>query len=174
MTEPQGGRRRSGPGLRRNALLIARREYLDRVPTRTFLAATLVLAAVAVGLALAPIALRYLDRGTVVRIGFVAPDDNVANVSLPLLDGYLNAPPQGVDPASWEKPFSLVREPDRETAMSGLAQRRLTSVLVIERAPDGGLAFTWYTPESAASASLNGSIHAGRRGDSRLAKENFV
>jgi ABC-2 type transport system permease protein len=152
VTEPQGGRRRSGPGLRRNALLIARREYLDRVPTRTFLAATLVLAAVAVGLALAPIALRYLDRGTVVRIGFVAPDDNVANVSLPLLDGYLNAPPQGVDPASWEKPFSLVREPDRETAMSGLAQRRLTSVLVIERAPDGGLAFTLHTPESAASA----------------------
>ncbi|MGZ8502138.1 MAG: ABC transporter permease [Candidatus Limnocylindrales bacterium] len=153
MTEPQGGRgRRSGPGLRRNALHIARREYLDRVPTRTFLAATLILAVVAIGLALAPIALRYLDRGTVVRIGIVAPDDNVANVGLPLLDGYLNTPPQGVDPASWEKPFSLVREPDRATALSGLAVRRLTSVLVIERAADGGLSFTFHTPESAASA----------------------
>lgn len=153
MTEPAGGRgRRSGPGLRRNALLIARREYLDRVPTRTFLAATLILAAVAIGLALAPIALRYLDRGTVVRIGIVAPDDNVANVGLPLLDGYLNAPPQGVDPASWEKPFSLAREPDQATAMSGLEQRRLNSVLVIERAVDGGLSFTFHTPESAAGA----------------------
>ena len=153
MTEPETRHgRRSGPGLRRNAVLIARREYLDRVPTRTFLAATLVLAAVAIGLALAPIALRYLDRGTVVRIGVVAPDDNVANVSLALLDGYLNTAPQGVDPAAWEKPFALVREPDERTAMLGLSARRLTSVLVIERAADGGLAFTFHTPESAASA----------------------
>ena len=153
MTEPTTARgRRSGPGLRRNALLIARREYLDRVPTRTFLAATLVLAAVAIALALAPIALRYLDRGTVVRIGVVAPDDNVARVTMPLLDGYLNTPPQGVDPGAWEKPFSLVREPDRQTAMSGLAGRRLTSVLIIERAADGALAFIFHTPESPASA----------------------
>jgi ABC-type Na+ efflux pump permease subunit len=153
VTEETGVRgRRSGPGLRRNALLIARREYLDRVPTRTFLAATLVLAAVAIGLALAPIALRYLDRGTVVRIGIVAPEDGVANVTIPLLDGYLNTPPQGVDPAAWEKPFSLVREPNRQTAMSGLAARRLTSVLLIERAADGALAFTFHTPESPASA----------------------
>ncbi|MDP9481876.1 MAG: ABC transporter permease [Chloroflexota bacterium] len=151
MTEPENGRRRSGPGLRRNALLIARREYLDRVPTRTFLAATIVLAAVAIGLALAPIGLRYLDRGTVVRIGIVAPDADVARVSLPLLDDYLNAPPQGVDPAAWEKPFALVTEPDRTTAMAGLAQRRLTSVLVIDRAADGGLSFVFHTPESAAS-----------------------
>ena len=153
MTEPETRHgRRSGPGLRRNAVLIARREYLDRVPTRTFLAATLVLAAVAIGLALAPIALRYLDRGTVVRIGVVAPDDDVANVSLALLDGYLNTAPQGVDPAAWEKPFALVREPDERTAMLGLSARRLTSVLVIERAADGGLGFTFHTPESAASA----------------------
>ncbi|MEA2537454.1 MAG: type transport system permease protein [Chloroflexota bacterium] len=149
---PGAGRRRSAIGFRRNALLIARREYLDRVPTRTFLAATVVLAVVAVGLALAPIALRHLERETVVRIGIVAPDDNVAKASLSLLDGYLNAPPQGVDPATWQKPFALVEEPDQATAMSGLSQRRLTSVLVIERGTDGGLSFTFHTPESAASA----------------------
>ena len=51
-----------------NAGIVARREYRDRVRSRLFVASTIVLMALALGVALAPIAIRYLDRQTVTRI----------------------------------------------------------------------------------------------------------
>jgi ABC-type Na+ efflux pump permease subunit len=84
-----GRKARPGPGLRRNASLIARREYRDRVWTRTFVAATAILAVVAVGLALAPIGLRYLDRGTIARIGVVAEaEPGLVGSTIARLDEY--------------------------------------------------------------------------------------
>jgi len=145
------GRRRTGPGLRRNGRLIAQREYLDRVRTRTFVAATGVLVVVAIGLALAPIGLRYLDRGTVIRVGIVAAEDGVAERALALLDSYLNTPPEGTDPTRWERPFLLSRAPDEGTGRAAVADGRLNVLLVIRRASDGGLAFTLHTPDTAAS-----------------------
>lgn len=150
-TGPRRPSRPTGPGLRRNGLLIARREYLDRVRTRTFVVATAVLVVVAIGLALAPIGLRYLDRGTIVRVGIVAAEDGVADRALTLLDGYLNTPPAGADPTRWERPFQLGRVPDEATALAEVADGRLTSALVIVRAADGSLSFTLHTPESASS-----------------------
>jgi ABC-2 type transport system permease protein len=151
-TRRRGRSRRTGPGLRRNGLLIARREYLDRVRTRTFVAATGVLFVVAIGLALAPIGLRYLDRGTIARVAVVTAEESVATRAVALLDGYLNTPPAGVDPARWERPFELATVADETNALAALDQGRLTAVLVIRRAADGGLAFTLHTPESASSA----------------------
>ena len=58
-TRPDGPRTtRSCP----NAGIVARREYLDRVRSRLYRISTLVLMALAVGVALTPIVLRYLDR----------------------------------------------------------------------------------------------------------------
>jgi len=146
-TPPRPGPR--GSGGRRNALLIARREYLDRVPTRTFLAATLILAVVAVGLALAPIGLRYLDRGSVTRVGIVAVEPGVrANATL-ILDGMLNRAPAGVDPDSWTKPYAFVPVASAQDAVAAVDGGKLRGVLTIVRAADGGLDFSYRTSASA-------------------------
>lgn len=147
----RGRSSRPGPGLRRNAGLIAVREYRDRVRTRTFVAATAILTVVAIGLALAPIGLRYLDRGTVIRVGIVTPDTQTQESALSLLDSYLNSPPKGVDATKWEKPFRLVAVGSEATGMRDLGDGRLTALLVASRASDGALAFRLHTPESASS-----------------------
>ena len=46
-----------------NAAQIARREYVEKIRSRAFAAATAILMAVAIGAALVPIGLRALDRG---------------------------------------------------------------------------------------------------------------
>ena len=116
---------RTGPGLRRNAWLIARREYVDRVRTRTFVAATAVLAVVAVGLALAPIGLRYLDRGTVARIGVVAETEPaLAGTVIQILDEQLNRVPQGADPAAWERPYRFETVADAAAGRAAVDARR--------------------------------------------------
>lgn len=147
-----GGRSaRPGPGLRRNATLIAVREYRDRVRTRTFVAATAVLAVVAIGLALAPIGLRYLDRGSVIRVGVVTPDARTQESALSLLDTYLNTPPDGVDATKWEKPFRLLPIGTAGAGLQALGDGDLTALLVASRATDGALAFQLHTPEAASS-----------------------
>ena len=46
-----------------NVPTIARREYLARFRTRTFRMVTLLLIVVALGIALAPVLIRFIDRG---------------------------------------------------------------------------------------------------------------
>ncbi len=145
---------RSGPGLRRNAGLIAHREYRDRVRTRTFVAATAILAVVAVGLALAPIGLRYLDRGTITRIGVVAEAEPALAASvIRNLDDQLNQPPPGADPALWERPYRFQPVGTVAAGRAAVDSGVLRGLVTIERGLGGGLDFRFVTPGSAASAS---------------------
>ena len=57
-----------------NAGIVARREYRDRTRSPLFIGSTVVLALIAMIVAIAPIAIRYLDRQTVTRIAVVAAD----------------------------------------------------------------------------------------------------
>ena len=145
---------RPGPGLRHNAGLIARREYRDRVRTRTFVAATAVLAVVAVGLALAPIGLRYLDRGTIVRIGFVSEaEPALVGSTIAYVDSHLNKVPEGTDPAAWERPYRFEQVATAAAGRAAVDGGKLRGLVTIERGPDGGLNFQYVTPGSAASQS---------------------
>ena len=136
---------RTTPGLRKNGWLIARREYLDRVRTRAFLAATLVLVVVAIGLALAPIAVRYIDRSTIIRIGIVSSEPALRTSAIEVLDGILNKTPDGADPATWRKPYGFEVLADPATATQGVDDGLLRGVLTVNRAADRGLDFTFRT-----------------------------
>ena len=57
-----------------NALTIARREYVERVRSRLFTASTVLLAGLAVFVAISPIVIRAIDRGSVSRIAVVTTD----------------------------------------------------------------------------------------------------
>ena len=136
---------RTSPGLWKNGGLIARREYADRVRTRTFVAATLVLVMVAVGLALAPIGIRYIDRGTIVRVGILSSERQLEANSIAVLDGILNRAPDGVDPATWQKPYRFETVADATAALNGVDSGELRGVLSVVRAADGGLDFSFRT-----------------------------
>ncbi|MDH5243579.1 MAG: ABC transporter permease [Chloroflexota bacterium] len=122
-----------------NAGIVARREYRDRTRSPLFVASTIILAALALGVALAPIAIRYLDRETVTRIAVVADDDRLATMAIGVADSLLNVPPAGGDPDRWEKTFALERVQDRTEAEERLATAEVDGIMTVERLASGQL-----------------------------------
>ncbi len=128
-----------------NAGIVARREYRDRVRSPLFVASTFLLMALALGVALAPVAIRYLDRQTVTRIAVVADDPQLGTMTVAVTDSILNVPPGGSDPAAWEKPYRLEIAASLEAANTGLAERALGGVMIVTRLPSGQLDITYRT-----------------------------
>ena len=129
-----------------NARIVARREYRDRVRSRLYLVSTVVLMALALGVALTPIAVRYLDSRSVTQLAIVSPDAALAERAVGVVDAMLNNPPQGVDPATWQKPFRLEVVGDPSRAEAGLANGAYAGVIRIAREDDGRLQVTFRTP----------------------------
>ena len=69
-----------------NALIVARREYRDRTRSRLYIGSTVVLALMAMLVAVAPIAVRALDRQTVTRIAIVAADADLGQRAVSVAD----------------------------------------------------------------------------------------
>ena len=134
-----------------NAAIVGRREYRDRVRSPLFLVSTIVLMTLALGVAFAPIAIRYLDRQTVSEIAVVAEDEVLAMRTIVVADGLLNAAPAGADPEAWEKAFLLEAAPDAADADARLASGEIDGVLVVERLPSGQLDVTYRTNGAADS-----------------------
>lgn len=122
-----------------NAGIVARREFRDRTRTPLFVASTIVLMGIAMAVALAPIAIRYLDRQSATRIVVVAPDDRLAASAVAVTDGLLNVPPTGVDREEWQKPFLVERADDVAAAERMLASGDVGGVMLVERGADGRL-----------------------------------
>jgi len=130
-----------------NAWIIARREYRDRVRSPLFVASTFVLAGLAMLVALAPIGIRAMDRQTVVRLAVVSSDAELASRATTVADSVLNIPPDGADPAAWEKPFRLEGTSDRAAAESALASGQVVGMLVVERLPTGQIDVEFHSNE---------------------------
>ena len=128
-----------------NAAIIARREYLERIRSRLFRFSTLILMALAVGVALTPIALRYFDRQRVDRIAVVASDDKLAVGMIATANGIMNLPPPGVDPDDFAPPYVIERAIDGAHAIDDLAAGRIDAILDVQRLPDGQLGVTYRT-----------------------------
>jgi ABC-2 type transport system permease protein len=129
-----------------NAAIVAQREYRDRVRSRLYLMSTVILALLALGVALAPIAARYLDSRSVTQLAIVSSDAALAERAVGVVDALLNNPPQGVDEATWQKPFQLAVVGDPARAEAGLARGSYAGVIRIERQDDGRLHVTFRTP----------------------------
>jgi ABC-2 type transport system permease protein len=128
-----------------NAAIVARREYVDRVRSKLYRISTMILMALAVGVALTPIALRYFDRARVDEIGVIAADDDLAAATIATANGIMNIAPPGVDPKDWTPPFVIGRLTDRDLAISDLASGRLDAIIEVRRLPDGQLEVTYRT-----------------------------
>jgi ABC-2 type transport system permease protein len=128
-----------------NAGIVARREYLDRVRSKLYRVSTLILMALAVGVAITPIALRYMDRVSVDRIAVVAEDEQLALGIIATANGIMNIPPAGVAPEDFDEPYLIERATDRDVAIADLAAGRSDAIIEVSRLPDGQLEVTYLT-----------------------------
>jgi ABC-2 type transport system permease protein len=128
-----------------NAAIVARREYRDRVRSKLYIASTVVLMLLAIGVALTPIAIRYLDSRTVTHLAIVSADAALAERAVGVVDSLLNNPPQGADPETWQEPFRIVAA-GSEAAQARLADGSLAGVILIDRLENGQLHVTFRTP----------------------------
>jgi ABC-2 type transport system permease protein len=128
-----------------NAGIVARREYHDRVRSPLFLVSTIVLMGLALAVALAPIAIRYMDQQRVAQIVVVADDDLLAAATIATAEGIMNIAPPGADRATWRPPFAFERAADLAAAESDLFRQRIDAILVVRRGSDGALDVTYRT-----------------------------
>jgi ABC-2 type transport system permease protein len=126
-----------------NALIVARREYRDRTRSPLFVASTVVLMILAVGVAMTPITMSYLDRGRRTEIAVVAADAELSARAVAILDEVLNAEPPEAE-ADWQPPFSIEAATAAE-ATDRLDRRQVDGVLVVERLPSGQLSAVYQT-----------------------------
>lgn len=137
-----------------NTLLVARREYLEKLRSRAFAVATAILIVVAVGAALVPIGLRALDRGSLTRIGVVSSDPAVTGRVISLVSDYLNPVPPGTDPADVRAHYVLSAQPDLAGALAAVRAGRLQGVLEVSILAGGGLDFTFHGDDGPTSATI--------------------
>jgi ABC-2 type transport system permease protein len=143
-----------------NAGIVARREYVDRVRSRLYRISTIILMALAVGVALTPILIRYMDRSRVDVIAVVAEDDRLALGTIATANGIMNIPPPGVAEADWVKPYRIERQLDGEFALHELRVGRIDAIIEVARGTGGRLDVTYRTngPADSVKSQLAGFV----------------
>ena len=124
-------------GLLGNTWLVARREFRERVRSRLFFVSTGLLATLAVVVALTPVLIRMVDRGTTTTIAVASPETGLTGVSIQILDGILNPPAN----AGVAEPFAFVPAAMDEDLARAVSDGYYGGALIASRLPNGGLTF---------------------------------
>lgn len=122
-----------------NILAVARREFMWRARSRTYIVTTVVLVAVALAIALAPIVVRYVERGSGpetigLHVGEAEPSIDVAVA----LEGLMNVTASSAD----EPEFAVVPVADLAQGREDVAGGDLKALVALARTATGDLAFT--------------------------------
>jgi ABC-2 type transport system permease protein len=130
-----------------NIIAVARREYLVRVSTRSFVLGTALLVIGVVAIALMPVIISYIDRQDVTRVAVVVTADDLAADPAETLTALLNAPTSTGDVASPddEPDFTVSTLSDVASGREDVMAGEYAALLAIERSPGGDLAFTLYS-----------------------------
>jgi ABC-2 type transport system permease protein len=163
-TTPDAVPHRPGERLLPNGSIVARREYVQRVRSRSFVLGSVVLMALAFGAALIPVVTRAIDQQVVSRIVVYAGDAGLSFDPVPIVESSLNgagagtgtlaeptASPSGVPtgsppPASPE--FVVTRATDLERARADLLAGAYSGLLLIARNAKGDVEAVLYTDAS--------------------------
>jgi ABC-2 type transport system permease protein len=143
-----------------NVGTIARREFLWRGRSRTYIVTTILLVIVAVGVALAPIVVRYISQqNEPEKIGLLAGGANLAIDPAVLLDRSLNglagasgsgsSGSTGSGDATSKPTYAVVPVTDLDAARRDVLAGKLSAVLALGRGPTGDLTFDLYTKQAA-------------------------
>jgi ABC-2 type transport system permease protein len=129
-----------------NTTHVARREYGELVRSRLFHVSTVTLAVLAIVVALLPIAVRALERGSTTRISVVASSQRLATDTQGILDQILNT--QG------GTTYTVTIEPDEAAAIQAVDDHRLDAVVSATRSADGSLAFEVHSGETLGDSAI--------------------
>ncbi len=134
----------------RNIVAVARREFVFRGRTRTFRITTVILVVVGVALALAPVIIRFVDRGSTGDRVLVYVGDSHPGIDVPSALGLLlNAPTPGVPLSSESTPsFQVEETTDVDAARAEVVADSAKALLVLDRSATGDLTFTLYAKDS--------------------------
>jgi ABC-2 type transport system permease protein len=131
-----------------NIATVARREYLVRVRTRTFVLGTALLVIGVAVIAFLPVIVRQLERVNPTRIAVVASEPGLAETAATTLSAVLNAPTGTGTPDPEAQPdFVITVVPDLAAGRKAVGAGTYGSLLDLERGASGQLAFTLYTDE---------------------------
>jgi ABC-2 type transport system permease protein len=130
-----------------NAWLVSRREFGERVRSRLFVLSTLLLAALAVVVALTPVLIRFVDRGTTSTIAIVTDDDALASRSIAIMSGILNP----TDSSGRSDTYRFVRVPGSQPIADEVASGQYDGALIATRESSGQIAFRFLTGPGIAS-----------------------
>ena len=134
----------------RNTMAIARREFLVRLRTRTFMFGTLILMLSAGIVGMIPVIVSYFDRTDSQKVAVYvdarqAPADLVSTLNVQLN----TTASTGQAQARTTPRFQVTLVADLSTARTDVTRGTLAAVLAVERAPDGDLDFTLYSNDNA-------------------------
>jgi ABC-2 type transport system permease protein len=134
-----------------NIVNVARREFLARIRTRSFVLGTALLMIGVIGVALVPILVQYLEGDSSQEVAVYVGTDDLATDVAPTLDALLNAPTgtPGEEAGAGGGGFTVTDVGDLATARQAVADGEYVAVLAVERAANGELEFTIYTNEPA-------------------------
>jgi ABC-2 type transport system permease protein len=131
-----------------NIVTVARREYLVRVRTRSFVLGTALLVIGVAVIAFLPVIVRQLERVNPTRIAVVASEPGLATTAASTLSAALNAPTGTGTPDPAAAPdFVITVVPDLTAGRRAVGDGTFGALLGLERAASGQLAFTLYTGE---------------------------
>lgn len=134
----------------RNVLAVARREFVARGATRTFVVSTVALVVLVCAVALSPIVVRYFgEREGTSRIALVASEMPASLDVRGTLERLLNASAAAVpDGGTGRGPgFEVVVVATAEAARQGVEEGSYDAGLELGRAANGDLTFTLYTKD---------------------------
>lgn len=139
---PQGAGLSPENGLLRNAWLIAQREFAEKVFSRIFAVSTILLASLAVAVALTPVFIKAVDRGTTTTIAISSPSAELTATSIGILGNFLN--PAGAEVA----PYTFVEVDANTDLAAAVRDGQYAGALVGRRLPNGGLDFQFLAGEA--------------------------
>ena len=143
-----------------NVAAVARREYLARGRTRTFRITTVLLLVVGIGVALAPIGIRWIDRGSgparvEVSLGATAnPHFDIVAALGSILNTKSGATPASV-PGTSAPDYAVSTTSDVAGGRNRVDRGEIVGLLIVDRAPpaadgsEGDLTFTFVTKAKA-------------------------
>jgi ABC-2 type transport system permease protein len=136
-----------GAGFFANSWLIAKREFGERVRGRLFFVSTALLAVLAVAVALTPILVKMLDRGTTTTIAVSSADDGLTFASVKVLDQFLNPTDLKGEPP----PFTFVPAETGDDVAQDVLDGHYAGALIADRQANGQVKFQLLVGEGLAA-----------------------
>ena len=132
-----------------NIFTVARREYLVRARTRSFVLGTLLLVVGVIAIAFVPLIINRISSADSTDVAIAADEPGLADRAASSMGTLLNASATGTTPASTDaKPaYVLTVVTDVDAARARVLEGSLDALLVIDRGADGELAFTLYAKD---------------------------